>query len=300
VSAALGELNNIPQQVVLFVFSGIVSAFVSLVIFKFYIDYVRTKLVNDIVDAMIGEDNLVDLQHWFEWVCNIKLHFLFCLVYGLVLGIYTANQLSDLYKGFIGYGPSVITCLVAFIWGIPMYFLFVFLALPIRLSRFDYQLYKADPRDSEVIAHLSSLFIGSVYLYAIVATGSTFYLAKVSLFSSTIIISLLVAWLPIASLFFISQFALRKIITRRKWMTLKEIQDRIDQIQSQENLAEQETMDKINRLMDYHDRVRRSKDSTLDIRSGLDFLNSLLLPVVGSVLGDLNEFWAMVKSIISK
>ena len=297
VSASLGEVNDISQRTVMFVISGNISAYISLIIFKLYIDYVRAKLVNDIVDAVIREDNIVDLQHWLELLCNVRLHFLFCLIYGLVLGIYAANQLSGLYREFIGYGPTIVACLVVFIWGIPMYFLFVFLVLPVRLSRFDYRLYTADPRNSEVIAHLSSLFIGSVYLYAIVATGSTFFLAHESLFSSTLVISIFVAWLPIALLFFTSQYALRKIITRGKWITLKGIQDRIDRIQSQENLAEKETMEKINRLMDYHDRVLRSKNSALDIRSGLDFLNSLLLPVVGSLLGSIDELWMMLRNL---
>jgi hypothetical protein len=47
-------------------------------------------------------------------------------------------------------------------------------------------------------------------------------------------------------------------------------------------------MDAIKRLMDYHDRVKGTRDSALDFRTYLSFINSLLLPLLAFILGNLD------------
>ena len=48
-------------------------------------------------------------------------------------------------------------------------------------------------------------------------------------------------------------------------------------------------MEAINRLMDYHDRIKATRNSALDLRAGLNFLNSLLLPLLAFLLANLKE-----------
>jgi hypothetical protein len=297
VSILLGERNAIRQEIIPVEILGGVLTFASLVIFATFIGSVFSNLHDNILDTIISENSLTDLQRWLGLLCNIKLNLVFSLIYGLTMGIYIVIALSRVKQGFIGYGPSVTSCLVAFTWGMPMYFLFVFLILPTRLTRYDYRLYKADPSSSEAITHLSDLLERIVYLYAVVAAGSMAYLAFAGLLASTttvsiVTMSIIVAWLPITILFVTSQYALAKIISRAKRRTLNEIQTQIEQIQTTEDIAEKETMEKINRLMDYHDRVKGTKDSTLDLHAILSFVNSLLLPIIGFVLGNFKDiFW---------
>jgi hypothetical protein len=179
-----------------------------------------------------------------------------------------------------------------------MYFLLVFLLLPLRLGRYDYQLYPADPGSSPVIGHLSDLFAGQVLLYGVVAMGSMLFLTYAGLLIQILGISILVAWLPIVLLFISGQVALRAIITRGKRLALSEIQARIERVQAGGDLAEKETMEKVNRLMDLHDRVKGSKDSALNLRAGLDFLNTLLLPLLGSLLGRVNDLGAFFQKLL--
>lgn len=290
-SHILRETGDARQAVILIEILGVTLAFVSLVIFKVFINWILSNLRDHIIDAITSEASLEDLRRWLRLFCNVRLQIVFCLAYGLTLGVYTSLTLSQV-KGFIGYGPSVTCCLVTFIWAMPMYFLFVFLALPTRLGGYDYRLYKADPSSSEVVSRLASLLQRLVYLYAVVATGSMVYLAFAKLLDSLImvLISIVVAWLPITILFFTGHYALRKIIVRAKQLTLGEIQAQVEQIQADENLADKETMDKVNRLMDYHDRVKATKDSLLDLGTGLSLFNSLLLPALGFVLGNPGYF----------
>ena len=48
-------------------------------------------------------------------------------------------------------------------------------------------------------------------------------------------------------------------------------------------------MEAMNRLMDYHDRVRATRNSALDLRTSLSFLNSLLLPLIAFILANLDS-----------
>ena len=84
-------------------------------------------------------------------------------------------------------------------------------------------------------------------MYAVVAAGSMIYLAFAELLRSRVMISIsiIVAWLPITILFVTGQYALAKIIMRAKWVTLNEIQTQIERIQSEENVAEREIMEKV-------------------------------------------------------
>jgi hypothetical protein len=291
-SIILGEFSAVLQTIVPIEILGAVLTTASLVIYKVFIDRVFANLRDNIIDAIISQDSLADLRRWLDLLCNTRWNFVFSLVYGLTTGILSARSLSVVKQANIGYGPFVTFCLVAFTWGMSMYFLLVFLILPIRLARYKYRMYNADPSSSGVIHHLSNLLEGMVYLYAVVAGGTMVYLAWAGLLSSTAkfsieIMSILVAWLPITVLFVAGQYALAVIISGAKRQRLDEIQSQIEQIQATEDITQKDTMEKINRLMDYHDRIKSTKDSRLDFRATLSFLNSLLFPVIGFVLGNL-------------
>jgi len=41
-------------------------------------------------------------------------------------------------------------------------------------------------------------------------------------------------------------------------------------------------------LFDYHERVKATPNSSIDLKSGIGFLNSLLLPVIAFILGNID------------
>ena len=96
-------------------------------------------------------------------------------------------------------------------------------------------------------------------------------------------------WGTIIAIFIINQSALSKIVRQSKKRKLVEIQARIEKLEEEDDIANKETIDAINRLMDYHDRIKNSKSSTLNIRSILNFINSLLLPIISALLSRINE-----------
>lgn len=289
ISALSGE--KIEWQFIKTEVLGIALAFLSLIIFKIARNTVVEKISNKILGSIQDENNIVDLQKWLYQFSNVKAHLIFCIIYAI-------SFTYGLRQEFTGYGSSFIVFFIAFIWGIPMYFLILFILLPYKLGRYELHLYKADPSSSKIIYELSHLFGGLIYLYAIVAAGSMIFIAYSGLLPSLALPSILVAWLPIIIFFSINQYALSSIISRGKWNTLREIQIQVENIQAKEDLTDKNNMDKVIRLMDYHDRVKATRNSALDIKAGLDFLNSLLLPVIGFFIGNIDI--NVIKDILEK
>jgi hypothetical protein len=48
-------------------------------------------------------------------------------------------------------------------------------------------------------------------------------------------------------------------------------------------------LERLAKLMDYHDRISNTPNSALNLRSSLNFLNSLLLPVLAFLIGNLKD-----------
>jgi hypothetical protein len=113
-------------------------------------------------------------------------------------------------------------------------------------------------------------------------------LALPGLLPSYGILLVLSYWLALIAIFTLNQTSLSSIIRRAKWKMLNEIQSKVENLQAAENFEEKETMEAINRLMDYHDRVKATRDSALDFRTYLSFFNSLLLPLLAFILGNLD------------
>jgi len=178
-----------------------------------------------------------------------------------------------------------------------VYLLIVSLAFPARLSRYQFKLYAADPSSSEVIDHLSDMLNAVVYIAAVIAAIITLLGALFGLLTLSLAIFLvLAAWGPLTALFAINQYALAKIITRAKWKKLNEIQAKIETLEAQEEIPSEKTLAHLGKLMDYHDRIRATRNSALDLRAGLNFLNSLLLPLLAFLLANLGKVLELFSS----
>ena len=85
------------------------------------------------------------------------------------------------------------------------------------------------------------------------------------------------------------------IVTTAKWQTLNELQAKISKLRTEANPADKEAIEAINRLMDLHDRVRATRNSTLNLRTGLDFLNQLMLPLLAFLLANIDRLLEAVR-----
>jgi len=267
--------------------------FIGLIIFKIQTGFTHIHLRDHIVDAIESAEDLIDLQNWLAVASNKKASTLFALAFGVAFGLLTAILDSTVRGRFVGVGGTFTTFIVTILLGMGSYYVLLFFTLPLRLSRYRFKLYATDPSSSEVISHLSSMLTSFVYLTAALIAVLMLLFAASRLLISTFIFLILVAWGALATVFVTIQYALAKIITRAKWKTLNEVQAKVEKLQAAENLAEKETMDAINRLMDFHDRIKATRNSALDLRAGLNFLNSLLLPLLAFLLANLDKVLAL-------
>jgi DNA-binding GntR family transcriptional regulator len=96
-------------------------------------------------------------------------------------------------------------------------------------------------------------------------------------------------WSPTIALFILYQTSLASIIRRAKWKALNEIQSQVEELRASNNLKDKETMEAINRLMDFHDRVKATRNSAIDSSTIINFINSLLLPLLAFLLGNFDK-----------
>lgn len=259
-----------------------------LVVGNLYVHYVFATFHDNVLDAVQSMGDMNDFEDWLKNVCNQRTHLLVSLLIGVPVGVFFVY-------GYSGIGFDIRISVTIFLLSIGnfmfLYLLLYMVLLSARLGRYELKLYTANPSNSEVIAQLAGLLSKFVYLVALYAA----YLALVFLMSGILVIGavvtlvLLLFWVPIVSMFFINQNSLSNIIQKAKWKTLNEIQKRVEQLHASEKLGDKDTMETINRLMDYHDRIKGSSNSTINLGSVLNLVNSLLLPLLALTLANLDK-----------
>jgi hypothetical protein len=250
---------------------------------------------DDILDATESIRSLQEFEDWLEKACNLRLHFLVTIFGGLLLGLSSMALYDTLLGAFVGYGFTFALIIVNVFTAAFFYQFSIVILLPTILRRYDLRLFAADPATSELLARLSGEL--AFFVYFIAVYSALFTLAGLSQGTSQAagIFLVLFLWLPIIAMFILNQTSLSSIIRRAKWKTLREIQSQEEKLQDVENFSDKETMEAINRLMDYHDRVKRTRNSAIDLSTTLNFINSLLLPVIAFVIGNINLVLSLFK-----
>ncbi len=245
---------------------------------------------DDILDATESVTSLQEFEDWLGKACNLRLHFLatiFCNL--LVSSIMVSITSSTLLGVFPGYGYTFWIIVVNMFTAALLYQFLVVILLPTILPRYDLKLFAADPATSELLSRLSSELSFFVYFIAFYSALATLLNVALGTSQAAGVVLVLFLWLPIIVMFALNQTGLSSIVRRAKWKTLNEIQAKVEKLQAAENFEAKETMDAINRLLDYHERVNRTRSSALDFRAYLSFINSLLLPLIAFLLGNLDK-----------
>jgi len=270
------------------VYSAPAVFIISMLVVNQYIHRIIDLWRDDLLEATESVTSLEEFENWLETACNWRLHLLVTLVGGLLAGIYAESNASDsagvlMSYGFVFGGVFLLVYLYA-----AVYLLFVAILLSARLRSYHLKLFATDPSSSELITRLSGVLSSIVYFVAVLAAYATLISALVGMLLPLGIIVVLVLWLPIIAFFTLNHTSLSSMIRRVKRKTLNEVQGKVEKLQTSKNFGNPETMDAIKRLMDYHDRVKGTRDSALDFGTYLSFFNSLLLPLIAFILGNLD------------
>jgi hypothetical protein len=273
--------------------SGVIV--VGLTALRTYLDRVYATLRENILDSMGSAEDVADLGNWFASMAKVKQPLMFSVACTFLVNLPISLAGAALVGGFISYGAVVLFVGVGIGGGIFLWYIALFLSLALRLSRYRFDLYAADPSASEVIRHLSNLFNSLVFMLAVVMALFTLLWASSPefLFSGLMIVSVLTSWGPVVTLFVFSQAALSRIIMAAKWEKLRQIQKKAERLESQEDIPSRDTLAHICALMDYHDRIMGARSLALDVRTGLNLLNSLLLPLLAFLVSNLRNVLAL-------
>jgi hypothetical protein len=261
------------------------------------------RLMATMAGSLVGEietpSALQDLDAWLKSTFDLKRQFWISALPALIL-LPGANILLSLATG-IRFDLSVYLC--AIIAGFQAFtaltIVLACLTLPHRLSHYPLKLFGADPRSSQTIEDLART------LNSVLLTGSVIlalFTLDVVLFIPASIVAYVILplpWLLLISIFISNQSALAKIIQRAKRKTLNEIQAQIETLQRKEAILSEDTLKHINQLLDYHQRIRSSHNSAVDIQSGLNLLQSLLLPVIGLLLANLTDILDLFSRLLA-
>ena len=276
---------------ILTLFSESVIAIAIAIAMNQYIRKIFALWRDEALDATESMASLDDFEDWLKKACNWRLHLLVTIIAVIILTPIGISLIKTQWGISVGYG-SILSLFIFSMFLYALIYLFLMtILLSARLRRYELKLFAADPSSSKLISRLSSELGQVIYIvavYAIIGLISIgFVFGVVDLY--VVIAQLLLGWLPIIALFILIQTSLSSIIRRAKWKTLNEIQSQVEELRATNNLKDKETMEAINRLMDFHDRVKATRNSAIDSRTILNFINSLLLPLLAFLLGNLDK-----------
>jgi len=249
-----------------------------------------TLVSQTVTDNITNSDAVEDLHSWLRTVFSLKTQLVITVIPGTVAACVSAYLT---YRSW-GIVPTPEGLLFSVLCGIEgaVYLCtgYAIMAFPHRLSHYPLTLYAINPSDSELIERLSDLLNLNILFFGLYASGLTFVLWTFNIFRlDTTIIMLSIQWFLTALFFTIGQYTMSNIIVRTKRKKLNEIQARIVAIDTHGDLANKETMEALQRLIEYHDRIAHTRNSALDVSSILRFLQSLLLPLLASIVTNINE-----------
>jgi hypothetical protein len=251
-------------------------------------------------------EDMDDLENWLERNFGLLRPFVSGLVFGPLLGyvLYTSwLQVSGM-PFHVGPFVTITLASIQAVW-VVWYFYPFYVSFPARISRYHYDLYTTDPSSSEVVWQLSQLLNSILYItiaYIVYLTVGLAYFKVLSFdvasVKTALIFSLFV-WAPTVLLYATGQQHISGLITRTKWGILNELQTKIETLYAEQDIPDKVTVERLQQLMDYHDRIKATPNSALNFRASLNFLNSLLLPVVAFVIANGADVAAAIRRLFN-
>jgi len=250
----------------------------------FVLNYLKQYLL-DVQDV----NDLEDLHGYLQKLWFPAHPYLRMFLPVVIWGIFASVMFSYVVGTFAGVGVVMGTLVFGFNLGIGFDFLIWMIGLPGHIGRYRYVLNNVDPSSSEVVFRIANLFNKVMYAYAAYFTVSTIAIIAVGQATYIGIPVVLAFWVILTIQFISTQSGLKNIISTAKWNTLNNIQADIRALQTSGKLMQKETTDAINRLIDLHERIRATPNSTMNVRTTLNFLNQLFLPILGAILSYLDS-----------
>ena len=250
-----------------------------------------------ILGALARTEDVAECEGALRSIFHVRRQAIFALVATPIIAAPTFHAMSGSWD-LAGAPEMLCTALLSGLFaGCALYYAFTALPFLARLGKLPVRLYGMDPANSEVIAALSATSLEVAYIFSAVFATLSLFAARAGLIDHTPQLLALIGmtWVPLLVVSGGAQRTFAQLIQAEKWLVLTDIQDQIEDLQVSERPLKPETLEHLGKLMDFHDRVRATRDSAVDLSAGLGFLNSLALPLLVTVFGNLDAVLAWVR-----
>jgi hypothetical protein len=255
--------------------------FLSLGITKSAFDRTFRTLHSKLLDGLESNIGLTGLKAWLVNVGDIRKPAL------VGLFVYVANVVFVIPDPVETPIELIIMGGVLFLWtGFVLYYTFLFVQLPLRLGRCQFKLHAEEPVSTEVLVDWSGMMNFAAYMLAFSLATGTLFTVTVTTFTLKTLTFLILRWIPLIAIFIVNQIAISGIVTRSKRKSLSEVEAQMAKIRPRSIPPDHETMETLLHLWDYHDRIKDTRNSTLDVTGIINFVNTLLIPLLAFLIAN--------------
>jgi len=245
-------------------------------------------LHDQVLDTLDTGEGIAGLHDWLTMIASRKWPILSSFLYVVLMFVYGTLFLETKDTPM---DVAVVGIAMFIVSGMMIYYLLLFLFLPGRLGWCHYRLNAWDPMTTEVVSQLSGLFNYIAYMIAFLLASMTLFSVSLVTFDITNLLVMLPTWLVLIFIFVAGQMALTRIIKRAKRESLDEVEAQMTTLRIRGDPPDKETMETFMRTWDYHDRVKGTRNSVLNLKSVVNFVNTLLIPLLAFLVANRNEIF---------
>lgn len=260
---------------------GAALIFTNLIIAKGAFDRTFAALQKKLLDGLESDVGLPGLYLWLAAAGDIRIPALL----GLLIWIANvAFLLPDPTKSTI---ETIVVGVIMFLWtGFMIYYMLLFVILPLRLSRCQIKLHTEDPVSTEVLDDWSKTMNFVAYMFAFMLAAGTLFTVTAETFTPRGLIFVIPRWLVLVALFVANQIAIYSVIIQSKRKSLNEVQAQMAALRSTTEPPDHSTLETLLWLWDYHDRLKATRNSILNIKEIAGFVNTLLIPLLAFLIAN--------------
>jgi hypothetical protein len=279
-SLLAGETMRAGYQTIVF---GGVAILIFLAASKSAFDRVFTTLRDNILDALESDEGVAGLESWLVAAGDMKNPALVSLALCVLFIIYDLTLAEPIIPPI---DVVVVGIFILLFSGFTVYYILLFMTLPSRLSGCQIKLHAEDPASTEVMEHWTGMMNHVTDMFAVMEGTATLFSITIVTFTLQDLLLIIPAWLPLIVFFVINLTAVSEVISRSKRKTLNEIEAQMNDLRPTGETPNYGALDTLIDLWDYHDRIKGTRDSLLDIGGIVKFVNTLLIPVLAFLIAN--------------
>lgn len=270
--------------------SGGALIFLNMVIAIYTFRRTFATLQDKVLDGLESSVGLTGLTDWLAAVGDLRRPALVGLfVYAAYVVAFVLPDPAEVPVDLI-----VVGAVMLFWTGFLIYYMYLFVVLPLRLSHCHFKLHAEDPISTEVLVEWSGMMNFAAYMFAFMLAMGTLFTVTMVTFRLRILIFVIPRWLPLIVLFVANQMAISRVISRSKRKLLNQVEAQMAAMRPRSGPPDKETKETLLWLWDYHDRIKGTRNSGLDIKGIMNMVNTLLIPLLAFLIANREAIFNLV------